>query len=195
MADSIRDPNEKAFTAPPKTKYQATRLVVHGGVSVAVALRLDNDTSRLTFDYVVLDPSGSDQSGNAGDQAKANAQKELLDSQGWTDSPLSLSFPKEVRVVGEEAVPNFQLPAVDKSEQKAVAGTPDAQLHRWFSSTLCLTENVPSFEVLSDGELRILQWTCGKDNVADTRYRKVRLSVPTGHQQQDSLYEQTPQRH
>jgi hypothetical protein len=155
----IRDPNERTFTAPPKAKYLATRLVIHTGVSVAIALRQDNETSRLAFDYIVLDPSGSEQGGNAsdGDQTKTpSANKELLDSQGWTESPLSLSFPKEVRVVGEEAVPNFRLAPVDKSEEKAAAGTPEAQLHQWFSSTLCLTENVPHFEVLSDGELQLL---------------------------------------
>jgi hypothetical protein len=159
----IRDPNERTFPAPPKTKYLSTRLVVHSGVSVAIALRVENETGRLAFDYVVLDPSRSDEDGDAGDDSSSKprdqpkpptAKKELLDSQGWSEPQLSLSFPKEVRLVGEEAVPNLRLPCVDKSEQKAAVGTLETQLHPWFSSTLCLTDNVPNFEALSDGELQ-----------------------------------------
>jgi hypothetical protein len=157
----FRDPNEKVFTAQKNTRYKATRLIVHGGVSIAIALRQDVRTRRLAFDYVVLDPSGSNQDSNTGceDQPKTTSDHEdLIDSQGWTDSPLSLSFPKEVRVVGEEAVPNFQLPPVDKNEQNVASGTTESQLHPWFSSTLCLTANVPHFEIVSDGELQISLW-------------------------------------
>ncbi|KAK0704574.1 hypothetical protein B0H67DRAFT_673739 [Lasiosphaeris hirsuta] len=161
MADPSRlrvidDPNETVFTAPLKTKYKTTRLVVHGGVSVAIALRREDGKGRLAFDYVVLDPSGRD--GGADDNSGkeqpsgSDTSKEILDSQGWSDSPLPLFFPKEVRAVGEEAVPNFRLTPVDTSEQKAAAGTAETQLHPWFSSTLCLTDDVPNFEVLSDGK-------------------------------------------
>jgi hypothetical protein len=130
----FRDPNKKAFTAPRNTEYRATRLTVHGGVSIAIALR-EEAGSRSAFDYVVLDPSGSNQDSNTGNEDKpitTSDHEDLIDSQGWTDSALSLSFPREVRVVGEEAVPNFQLPSVDKSEQNVVSGTTESQLHPWF---------------------------------------------------------------
>jgi hypothetical protein len=147
------DPNEKVYTGARKNKYITTRLVVHSGIAVAIALRRDSETDRLTFDYAVLDPSGLDGNRVDKEQAEKDEKKatgDLLDSQGWTDTPMILPFPNEVRIVGEEAIPSLRLPLVDKSGQKT---TPERsqRLDPWCSSTLCLTDDVPGFEVVSDG--------------------------------------------
>lgn len=151
----VNDPNETLFSASQRDKYVASRLVVHGGVTVAIALRQEVGSQRLAYDYAVLDPSGVDSSSKGkDDQPQGNdgqAYAEMLDANGWSDSPLPLPFSNEIRVVGEDAVPNFRLSPVDRSGQKV---PPESQtpLDDWRSTTLCLTHGVNHFEVLSDGK-------------------------------------------
>lgn len=131
----------------------STRLVVHAGVTVSIALR-DAGNKRLVFEYAVLDPSNGSSSGTQSKSQDTGKTVigDALDSQGWSESPLALPFPSEVRVVGEEAIPNWSVPPVDTGGV-ACAPEPREKLDFWLSTTLSFTENVPDFEVLSDGKM------------------------------------------
>ncbi|WXC47668.1 hypothetical protein QX201_007382 [Fusarium graminearum] len=152
MGTVFEDPNEKVFVGSSGTRYMSTRLVVHAGVTVSIALR-DAGNKRLVFEYAVLDPSNGSSSGTQSKSQDTGKTVigDALDSQGWSESPLALPFPSEVRVVGEEAIPNWSVPPVDTGGV-ACAPEPREKLDFWLSTTLSFTENVPDFEVLSDGK-------------------------------------------
>lgn len=144
-------PNLNRYTAQSKGRYLSTRLVTHNGVIIAFALGRAEGGS-LFFDYSILNAEDGSQA--AKDQAKSTAEAaDKLDSQCWFENAKTLQFPSEVRVVGEEAVPVYEIPAVDRSNRKVIRA-PDQKekLNPWLSSSLCLMDpDVHDFQVLSDG--------------------------------------------
>lgn len=186
METIFEDPNEKVFLGPSGSKYMSTRLVVHAGITVAIALR-DAGNNRLAFEYAVLDPSNGSSTGvhdKKQDSSKV-AAGDALDSQGWSDSPLALPFSNEVRVVGEEAIPNWSYPPRDTTGAPC-APEPREKLDLWRSTTLSLTENVPDFEVLSDGEIRFLE--TGLAPWLIIYHRQIHLPLPSGHKGSRTSY-------
>jgi hypothetical protein len=107
--------------------------------------------SELYFHYSVLnDPEGElDQSVPKATSDDVPAP-EKLDSQSWLENVRTLSFSSEVRVVGEEAVPVFQIPSVDRGRKAVVPGARNQ--NPWLSTSLGLMDpDVMNYEVLSDG--------------------------------------------
>jgi hypothetical protein len=107
MVSTNASPNERHYVAKNGAKYLSTRLLTHNGATIAFALGKSSDnTGSLFFDYSIL---------NAASQEPKNKQEkpadvaEKLDSQSWFDNAKSLRFPSEIRVVGEEAVPVYQV--------------------------------------------------------------------------------------
>jgi hypothetical protein len=153
------DPNEVNFPPPKGERYLGTRLVVHVGITIAIALRTDAKGQRLAFDYTILNPQPKAEAAKA-EREKGQSQRpksstgsargigDMLDAQGWSDSPLPLQFPNCIRVVGEAAVPEITFSTLDKAGLK----TPRMdKVDPWPSTTLCLTDKVADFEVVSDG--------------------------------------------
>ncbi|KAM7219919.1 hypothetical protein V8F06_004774 [Rhypophila decipiens] len=155
--DPLQDilaPNLNRYAAQSKGRYISTRLVTHNGVTIAVALgKADGDPSSFFFDYSIL--NAEDETQAAKDKAKTTSAEtaDKLDSQCWFENVKTLQFPCEVRVVGEEAVPVYEIPAVDHSGRKVVRIPGQTEkLNTWFSSSLCLMDpDVSNFQVLSDG--------------------------------------------
>ncbi|PWY97400.1 hypothetical protein BCV70DRAFT_67029 [Testicularia cyperi] len=151
------DPNSTFFAAPVEGKYTCSRLVTHNGQTIAFALRIDKDGSRPIFDYAYLDASNtqaSDAATSAKPSSKSPEQQKLrqIDSQCWSETALPLSFANELRVVGQEAVPVYKIPSIDKTGHFTTS-TDSEKLDSWLSTTACLTEtSVTSFQVLSDGK-------------------------------------------
>ncbi|KAI8296803.1 hypothetical protein K4K56_000075 [Colletotrichum sp. SAR 10_98] len=104
------------------------------------------------FDYSILDlQDGATTSKSQSTTAAADTDK--LDSQCWSSNAKRLQFSSEVRVVGEDAIPVYQIPAVDRSYRKVIRSQSQKQkLDQWLSSSLCLmNQKVFDFQVLSDG--------------------------------------------
>ncbi|KAH9234608.1 hypothetical protein K456DRAFT_1724175 [Colletotrichum gloeosporioides 23] len=104
------------------------------------------------FAYSILNPQdGATNSKSQSTTTAANTDK--LDSQCWFSNAKRLQFSSEVRVVGEEAIPVYQIPAVDRSYRKVIRSQSQNQkLDQWLSSSLCLmNQKVFDFQVLSDG--------------------------------------------
>ncbi|KAJ0367784.1 hypothetical protein COL154_003005 [Colletotrichum chrysophilum] len=147
----ILEPNLQRYTAQLNGRYVCTRLVTHNGVTIAIALGKTQSNS-FFFDYSILDlQDGATTS--KGQSTTAAADTDKLDSQCWSSSAKRLQFPSEVRVVGEEAIPVYQIPAVDRSYRKVIRSQSQKQkLDQWLSSSLCLmNQKVFDFQVLSDG--------------------------------------------
>lgn len=146
----ILAPNLNRYSAPSSSRYSSTRLVTHNGITIAVALGKDSGGS-LFFAYSVLNAEEEDQAAKAKSSATEEADK--LDSQCWFENVKILEFPSEVRVIGEEAIPVYEIPAVDRSNRKAVRERSQREgLNTWLSSSLCLMDpEVTDFQVLSDG--------------------------------------------
>ena len=72
-----------------------------------------------SFEYPILNAEEENQA--AKEQASTTAAAaDKLDSQCWFENVKTLQFPSEVRVIGEEAVPVYEIPAVDRSNRKVV---------------------------------------------------------------------------
>ncbi|KAI8168496.1 hypothetical protein KHU50_006169 [Colletotrichum sp. SAR 10_65] len=147
----ILEPNLQRYTAQLDGRYVCTRLVTHNGVTIAIALGKTQSNS-FFFDYSILDlQDGATTSKSQSTTAAADTDK--LDSQWWSSNAKRLQFSSEVRVVGEEAIPDYQIPAVDRSYRKVIRSQSQKQkLDQWLSSSLCLmNQKVFDFQVLSDG--------------------------------------------
>ncbi|KAH8729939.1 hypothetical protein BGZ61DRAFT_530066 [Ilyonectria robusta] len=147
----ILAPNLNRYTAQPSGRYLSNRLVTHNGITIAIALGKAEGGSYF-FAYSIL--NAEEESQATKEQAtKTGAAVDKLDSQCWFENVKMLQFPSEVRVVGEEAIPVYEIPAVDRSNRKVVR-SPDQteRLNTWLSSSLCLMDlDVSDFQVLSDG--------------------------------------------
>ena len=146
------DPNATVLAPPDKSSYLSIRLIVHTGVTIAVALRSDANR-KLTFDYFILDTQAGGQNGTSQPTAGAphgRSDTTVLDAQGWSQHPKTLVFPNEVRIAGFEAIPTLTIPSVDRSGHRSNTDSPD-QSNLWDSTSLFLTANVPDFELVSDG--------------------------------------------
>ncbi|KAJ4141752.1 hypothetical protein NW768_000969 [Fusarium equiseti] len=148
--EEILAPNLNRYTARAGGRYLSTRLVTHNGVTIAIALG-KGDKDALFFGYSILNAEEADEAAKAKESASDEADK--LDSQCWFENVKTLEFPSEVRVVGEEAVPVYEIPAVDYGGRKAVRALAEKSgLDPWLSSSLCLMNpQVTDFQVLSDG--------------------------------------------
>ncbi|KAJ4316693.1 hypothetical protein N0V84_007741 [Fusarium piperis] len=146
----ILAPNLNRYSAPSSGRYLSTRLVTHNGITIAVALGKAEGGS-LFFAYSILNAEEEDQVTKA--KASATEEADTLDSQCWFENVKVLQFPSEFRVVGEEAVPVYEIPAVDRSSRKAIrALSQKDKLNTWLSSSLCLMDpEVTDFQVLSNG--------------------------------------------
>lgn len=156
-----QNPNLNCYNPRNGGRYLATRLVTHNGVTVAIAMGRSEKRAPF-FEYSILNPAAD------ADRAKADAQPpkpsaspglpsttteaEKLDSQCWLENAKTLIFSSEVRVVGEDAVPVYEIPAIDGNGAKVGADRHEMR-DPWTSTTLCLMdEAIASFEVLSDGK-------------------------------------------
>ncbi|KAK2769529.1 hypothetical protein CKAH01_15148 [Colletotrichum kahawae] len=110
------------------------------------------ESDSFFFDYSILNAQDGAKTSEDQPSTKA-ADANKLDSQCWFDNAKRLQFPTEVRVVGEEAIPVYQIPAVDRSYRKVNRSQSQKQkLDQWLSSSLCLmNQKVLDFQVLSDG--------------------------------------------
>ncbi|KAI8290115.1 hypothetical protein K4K60_006862 [Colletotrichum sp. SAR11_57] len=147
----ILEPNLQRYTAQLNGRYVCTRLVTHNGVTIAIALGKTQSNS-FFFDYSILDLQDGATTSN-GQSTTAAADTDKLDSQCWSSNAKRLQFSSEVRAVGEEAIPVYQIPAVDRSYRKVIRSQSQKQkLDQWLSSSLCLmNQKVFDFQVLSDG--------------------------------------------
>ena len=135
-------PNKHQYSARSNGKYLSTRLLTHNGITVAFALGRKAQSQQLFFDYSVLNFAG---------QEPTSGPTEQLDSDCWFENVKPLLFASEVRVVGEEAVPVFKIPAWGLTGL-AIGPEQIAQIDPWASTSLGLMDtNVTNFEVLSDG--------------------------------------------
>ncbi|EQB44946.1 hypothetical protein CGLO_16241 [Colletotrichum gloeosporioides Cg-14] len=147
----ILAPNLCRYQAQLDGEYVSTRVITHNGTTVAVALAKAKN-GVLSFNYSILDTTAGSQMDK--EQASSTAAVgEKPDSKCWFDNVKTLNFPSEVRVIGEEAVPVYQIPAVDRSNRKTVRSPTHGQkLDEWLSSSLCLIDqDVLDFQLLSDG--------------------------------------------
>ncbi|KAH0425359.1 hypothetical protein CcaCcLH18_11015 [Colletotrichum camelliae] len=147
----ILEPNLQRYTAQLEGRYVCTRLVTHNGVTIAIALG-KTDSDSFFFDYSILNAQDGATT-SEGQPSTKTADANKLDSQCWFDNAKRLQFPSEVRVVGEEAIPVYQIPAVDRSYRKVNRSQSQKQkLDQWLSSSLCLmNQKFLDFQVLSDG--------------------------------------------
>ncbi|CCT73221.1 uncharacterized protein FFUJ_10097 [Fusarium fujikuroi IMI 58289] len=138
--EDILSPNLNRYSPQSSSRYLSTRLVTHNGTTIAVALGKAGDGS-LFFAYSILNAEEEDQAKKESEaKPSAAGEADKLDSQCWFDNAKILQFSSEVRVIGEESVPVYQIPA---EKQK---------LNEWLSSSLCLMDpEVVDFQVLSDG--------------------------------------------
>lgn len=157
----IQNPNQNSYTARTGGRYIANRLVTHNGQTIAIALGR-GVTGAFYFDYSILNSAADADRAKADAQPSksssspgppsATAETEKLDSQCWLENARTLTFSSEVRVVGEDAVPVYEIPAVDSTDAKVGADRPE-QRDMWKSTSLCLMDAaVKTFEVLSDGK-------------------------------------------
>ncbi|KAF4908664.1 hypothetical protein CGCVW01_v012188 [Colletotrichum viniferum] len=147
----ILAPNLQRYKAQLDGEYVSTRVVTHNGTTIAVALAKAKN-GVLSFNYSILDTAAGSQM-DKGQASSTAAVDEKCDSKCWFDNVKTLNFPSEVRVIGEEAVPVYQIPAVDPSNRKTVRSPAHGQkLDEWLSSSLCLIDqDVSDFQLLSDG--------------------------------------------
>ncbi|KAL8852450.1 MAG: hypothetical protein Q9221_002680 [Calogaya cf. arnoldii] len=150
-ADESAVPNEHRYTGVKGSKYISTRLLNHNGITIAFALGRAKGKAKEDeisfFDYSIL--NGEVQGPNA--NVRNPAPTEKLDSQCWFENVRSLRFPTEVRSVGEEAVPVYQIPALDRTG-RPVTQQETNKLNLWLSTSLCLMDRtITNFEVVSDG--------------------------------------------
>ncbi|PWY97402.1 hypothetical protein BCV70DRAFT_202911 [Testicularia cyperi] len=154
-----KDPNQTSFAAKDG-RYVNSRLVIHNGQTISIALRLTQDRKPI-FEYAFLDATVAQKSSgkttNTGRNKKAAASSEpakrdQLDSQGWTEKPKLLTFVDEIRVVGQEAIPVYKIPPVDNTGRYTTSQD-KSKLNLWLSTTACLTEpSITDFQVISDGK-------------------------------------------
>lgn len=132
-------------------RYVSTRTITHNGTVIAFALRA-NPVPR--FYYAVLDLNQQpDQHPSPGKQTE---HKDPLEVNCWPDAPTELEFPYEAKVVGADAAPPFRLPAYDVTGNR-MQSRQGSFLNKHRSSTATLTaDDVKDFEVVSDGESRII---------------------------------------
>lgn len=161
LLTEILKPNLQTYTATSDGRYRSTRHITHNGITIVIALgtvkrtQMSQDGEKfqevdtLFFDYSIL--NGEDQDPGSQDK-KSKPEVEKLDAQCWLENVKTLDFPTEVRVVGEEAVPVYQIPPLDRTGHDAQPGSPET-VDAWFSTSVCLMDkDVTSFEVLSDGK-------------------------------------------
>ncbi|KAL5591214.1 hypothetical protein FOVSG1_010103 [Fusarium oxysporum f. sp. vasinfectum] len=152
--DNILSANKACYTGQANGRYVSTRLVTHNGITIGIALRKAEGGS-LFFDYSILNAEEESPS-NTNTDAVQNKQKnatatEKLDSETWLEHVEPLHFSSEVRVVGQEVVPVYEIPSVDCAGQKTEPDRVEA-LDTWLSSSLCLMDKeILEFEALSDG--------------------------------------------
>lgn len=154
----ILAPNLHRYSTQSGGRYLSTRLVSHNGITIAVALGKAAGGS-LFFAYSILNAEDEDQAAKA--KASTTEEADKLDSQCWFENVKVLQFPSEVRVVGEEAVPVYEIPAVDHSNRKVVRErTQKDKINAWLSSSLCLMDpEVTDFQVLSDGRCSTISYS------------------------------------
>src|SRR5262245_17639542 len=131
-ASEIINPNSRTYVAANRGKYVATRLLIHSGTTIAFALGKSNDGQSLFFDYSILNANDL----NSDSQGNTSGATEKLDSQCWFDDVKTLPFPSEVRVVGEEADPVYEIPTLDRTGRLADRDD-TAKLNSWLSTSLC----------------------------------------------------------
>ena len=142
----ILNPNERLYVAKNEGQYLSTRILNHGGTTIAFALGKKDD--RLFFDYSILNASDAD----SVEKDTSVESTEKLDSECWFENPKQLLFPSEIRSVGEEADPVYKIRAVDHTGRHIGSDEVD-KLDVWSSTTLSLMDPaVSTFEVLSDGK-------------------------------------------
>ncbi|KAG8525628.1 uncharacterized protein KY384_009272 [Bacidia gigantensis] len=155
--EALLAPNVHKYAAATNGKYLSTRLLTHNGVTIAFALgRTQGSSSReLFFVYSILnaaDPDTNEPQVPGGDKSKSSSGADKLDSQSWFENVRPLRFSTEIRVVGEEAVPVYQIPAVDRTNHLVNVVHQPQKLDPWLSTSLSLMdEDVTNFEVFSDG--------------------------------------------
>lgn len=147
-------PNARQYVAGLSGKYVSTRLLTHNGVTIAFALGRAKESRELFFDYSIL--NSTDQDANEPKipdvKGKPSDAAEILDSQSWFENLKSLRFSSEIRVVGEEAVPVYQIPPLDHTHRSINAADQPEKLDLWLSTSLGLMDpEVTNFEILSDG--------------------------------------------
>ena len=147
-------PNARQYVAGLSGKYVSTRLLIHNGVTIAFALGRAKESREFFFDYSIL--NSTDQDANEPKipdvKGKPSDAAEILDSQSWFENLKSLHFSSEIRVVGEEAVPVYQIPPLDRTHSSINAADQPEKLDLWLSTSLGLMDpEVTNFEVLSDG--------------------------------------------
>ncbi|KAF7534354.1 hypothetical protein G7054_g6291 [Neopestalotiopsis clavispora] len=152
LADII-NLNQKVYRPLFNSKYLSSRVVIHNGTSIAIALGTSGNHGALFFHYSILHSEGQSESASqSGNQKSPNVATDMLDSQYWFENARVLPFPAEVRVVGEEAVPTYRIPALDRSGRPVGSDEAPEKLDMWRSTSLCLTDRETiNFEVLSDG--------------------------------------------
>jgi hypothetical protein len=146
-------PNEHKYIGSVKGKYLSSRLLTHNGITIAVALGKSAQTNELFFEYSVLNAADQEtpDANTAPGKPNLSDAAEILDSQCWFENARPLRFSSEIRVVGEEAVPCFQIPAIDRT-RRSVARDQTEKLDPWLSTSLGLMDpDVTHFELLSDG--------------------------------------------
>ncbi|KAF5620263.1 hypothetical protein F52700_11585 [Fusarium sp. NRRL 52700] len=153
----ILSPNLNRYSAQSSSRYLSTRFVTHNGITIALALGRTGDNS-LFFAYSILNAEEEDKSANeAKTKESATEEADKLDSQCWFNNVKILQFSCEVRVVGEEAVPVYKIPAIDVNKREVAPAKTEEEkknqkLNPWLSSSLCLMDpDVTDFQVLSDG--------------------------------------------
>jgi hypothetical protein len=148
------NPNERQYNARNFGKYLSTRMLTHTGITIAFALGRETKdvSSNMFLDYSILNAAEESPTDEQKEKEKKKVDPDELDSQHWFENVKTLRFPSEIRVVGEEAVPVYELPPVDTAGA-AVNPEEEEKLDMWKSTTLCLMDpDVTSFNVLSDGK-------------------------------------------
>lgn len=160
LADILK-PNQNKYIARSEGQYLSSRLVTHNGTTIAIALgkmkrrekmkgseKLE-EVEIMFFEYSILNAEDQDP---VSPQDKSPATVEKLDSQCWFENVKPLLFPTEVRVIGEEAVPVYPIPSLDRTGHDVDSRSLE-KLDPWLSTSVCLMDkDVTNFEVLSDGK-------------------------------------------
>lgn len=164
--EAFNDPNQHKYTATSGGKYLSSRILTHAGTTIAFALGQKKSDNSLYFDYSILNAPSENES----DEAKPSESVEKLDSQCWFEHAKSLLFPQELRVVGEAAVPTYEIPAIDKRGRRVSAASRDQydKLDLWQSTTLSLmNKDVYNFQVFSDGKyVYLFRQSCESSDIA-----------------------------
>ncbi|HSF85728.1 MAG TPA: LamG-like jellyroll fold domain-containing protein [Acidimicrobiia bacterium] len=138
----------RASSQNPQRGYGFATAIRHQGRVISLALALD-ESARPQIYYSVLDAAAAAASGPTG-----AGPSSARDIDGWTATPVLLSFPNEIAQVGFGLADQTVLPVFKKGAAQPEApgaAVPVAERDEFRSTTARLTAAQP-FQALSDGQ-------------------------------------------